>query len=135
VHGRSDVLIYADSSDEAGVERLSLHFGNAADLWCSRHLKTARPGLTPIETWPTDIALARQFSRDGPSHAEIGVGTPIHSIDTTVVPIVWCCFYGIGRRLLLYADAEIPLNVGIMQADDEIIALQNSARAMSVLRV
>lgn len=137
VHAATDVLIYAQGADESGGEEFRLRFGNAAEEWCSTQLRLSRPSFARISQWPETIALPPQFSITGPAEAEIGLGVPItagSADQEQLVPILWCCFSSDDKRLIVYADSEFPLDVGLVQTDafDQI---RSALKAASIIKL
>ncbi len=137
IHGAIDVLAFVEAYSDQGIERFNLRFAHASDEWCSRHLQSARPPFEPIVDWPLDAAIPALFSITGPTDVEIGLGLPTRVTGTMqeseVVPVLWCCFRAGESGLMLYADSEIPLNVGIVEAGAGQ-DIRNSLKAVSVAR-
>jgi len=137
IHGAIDVLAFVETYDDHGIERFNLRFARASDEWCSQHLKSARPSFEPILSWPPSAAIPAPFPITGPTDVEIGLGSPIRSTDTMqegeVVPVLWCCFRAGESGLMLYADSEIPLNVGVVEAGAGL-NIRNSLKAVSVAK-
>ncbi len=138
IHGAIDVLVYVEAYDEKGAERFSLRFARSNEQWCSQHLQSARPPFKRILRWPPEIVVPPQFSIQGPTDAEVGLGAAIQATcdetENQVVPVLWCCFRAGESGLLLYADSEIPLNVGVAEASDGL-SMRKSLGAVSVTKL
>lgn len=138
VRGRTDLLVYAESYEARDQELLCLRFARCTDDWCRTHLQSARPAFSPILQWPSDIELPADFLSIGPTAAELGLGCtiPVSQGDdaASFIPVTWC-FLRAGRAgLLLFADGEVPLNVGICDARAASI-VRSSFPAVSLVSI
>lgn len=138
VRGDTDILIYADSFDVDGEEIFCLKFSRSTDDWCRSHLQSAHPAFAPVLEWPQDIEVPSEFMEVGPDSAEMGICRPLHDVKhentESVVPVVWYFLHASKTGLLLFADSEVPLNVGIadLRTADSI---RSSLKAVSVISI
>jgi hypothetical protein len=133
----ADVLVYGSSWDEPGFERFGLRFGLAADPRCSIHLQKSRPSFHRVMRWPSGLSVPESFFFSGPMSATLGfgptTGRATESPTEHAVPILWCCFERDDGKVLLYADPEIPLNVGIATMEPAVTAVKAALTARSVV--
>lgn len=117
VRGDTDLCVYAESYEAGDEERFCLRFARSTDEWCRSHLQSARPAFSPIMQWPPSVEFPADFMVTGPTAAELGLGSTLHMSEgarpRSLVPVVWYFLRAGSAGLLLFADSEIPLNVGI----------------------
>ena len=95
----------AKAFEHSGEELMGLQSKDATDNWAKHHLSTARPQFSPlINTAP---------GLEGPSSGELGLGNTVTAGSRTVFPLFWCRFRTGDVTLFLFADNQIPMNVGI----------------------
>ena len=116
-YGKSEaVLIYAEAYEDCGTERFGLRIKAETDEWVRAHISSARPPFSPVTRPPTGLEVLAKFADHGPSSGELGLGAPLITGSETVVPLL-CCWFCIGDSgLLLFADDQIPMNVGMSPA-------------------
>lgn len=137
VHTSTDIFVYCDSIDWRDGERFVLQFAERRSESAASQLASARPPHRPIVDWPNDLLLPEEFLAEGPSSVKMGLGTTIPDQDRggKVVPILWCRFYSTSSSLMLYADGEIPLNVGIVTNPGSISAIMSELRANTMRQI
>lgn len=114
VQARDDVLIHAESYECDGVESFGLRLRSSAEPWSLRHIESARPAFGTIVTWPIGLHLPPQFSETGPDSGEAGLGRAVRTSPLEAsVPLLWLILRAGNDGLLVFADCEIPLNVGV----------------------
>jgi hypothetical protein len=133
LHSSTTLFVYCETVDWQGGERFTLRFVDAANEFSVSQLETARPPHAAIRAWPVDLCPPVEFFSKGPNSAKVGFGAAIHatgkSHEGKIVPILWCCFYSHRGGLMLYADSEIPLNVGIVTSPSSISAIIGELKA------
>lgn len=107
------MLIFAEAYDDHGSERFGLRFRAASDNWSGKHIATARPPFAPVVDWPPGLEFMGSFAKAGPLSGELGLGVSLLGESEKVVPVLWARFGSEDFQVLLYADDEIPMNVGI----------------------
>lgn len=116
-HGTSDaVLVFAEAFEDRGTEIFGLRFKSATDNWVEKHVAAARPPFSPVAKFPPGLEVLGTFAEHGPSCGEMGLGAPLFLASETVVPVMWCWFCSGETTLLLFADDQIPMNVGMSVA-------------------
>ncbi len=133
VRSTRDVFVYCDSVENDGDEDFTLRFADAENAVAEIHQRSARPPFSPLQLWPSDVILPADFFVRGPRSAEIGFGSSVTLADASsavsILPVRWCCFYGQSVSLMVYADNEIPLNVGIVADQRSISAIKHGLKA------
>lgn len=137
VRSAVDVLICAEGLEKSGCEGFHLRFRRADDDWCRSYLESSHPRFAPISHWPEGISLPSEFSQSGPTESEIGFGAPggPEAGGQLLVPLLWCRFGTATTQIVLYADWEIPLNVGISQAPRTSAYVTNTLKAVSITKL
>ncbi|TAK52434.1 MAG: hypothetical protein EPO25_13525 [Gammaproteobacteria bacterium] len=119
------MLVFAEAHEHHGVERFGLRFGTASDNWPGKHIGTARPPFASVVNWPPGLEVLEHFANHGPVSGELGLGLPLVAANEEVIPVLWARFRVKDLEVLLFADDEIPMNVGISPATS---ALGENAR-------
>lgn len=138
VRGDTDVLVYAESYDVRGEEHFCLRFACSTDDWCRSHLQFVRPAYSQILKWPPTLECPADFMRTGPTTAEMGLGDVLQITQSenqsSPVPVLWYFLHAGKTGLLLFADNEIPLNIGICDTQAASI-VKKSFQTRSVVTV
>jgi hypothetical protein len=109
-----DVLIVSESYECNGEEIFGLRLLSSADPWSVKYIESVRPAFGAILTWPAGLHMPPRFSETGPNSGEAGLGQAVRtsSIEASV-PLLWLFLRAGDDGLLVFADTEIPLNVGV----------------------
>jgi hypothetical protein len=107
------IWVCAEGYECGGVEHFGLRFLRVTDEWLSGFFARAWPRYAPVSQLPPGLEVLVTFEAEGPLSGELGLGADLIVDHRTVAPVVWCSFRYGASRLLLFADEEIPLNVGL----------------------
>lgn len=133
VHASTGILVYCDSVSSGDGEWFTLRFVDAGSDTAVAHLEAARPPYATMIEWPDDLRPSIDFFSRGPDRAEVGFGSAHSAVSAAdaaqFVPILWCCFSSSHDSLLLYADGEIPLNIGMVTGPKSINAIKRELKA------
>lgn len=139
IRSASNVLIVGQEYEDDELARYGLRFLSAAEEWCRSHLQTARPPYAPINLWPAEVLMPARFSESAPASATLGYGrlmpTKGFSGQMAGQPLLWCRLTSDSGSLLIYADEEVPLNVGLVVGDGPTKQVLDSLKADSVVNV
>ena len=129
VRGDTDVLVFTETYVVGSEERYGLRFTLSNDDWSRSHVESARPRFSEVLQWPSDVEFPTDFIRTGPTTAEFGLGRALQisqgDNSGSVVPVFWYFLRTGTLGLLLFADGEIPLNVGICGARSASVVRQS----------
>lgn len=135
VHACDDVLVHSESYEYGGVEYFGLRVRPIVEAWSATHLKLTRPSFRPILSWPVGIDLPQRFFETGPDSAEAGFGdAPVGNSAEASLPLLWLVLRAGNSGFFVFADREIPLNVGIGNLD-AMEPIVRAMRAASVVRL
>jgi hypothetical protein len=119
---KSEIFIAASSVDEGDTERFFLTILDSEVPQARSFRKSARPGIAKLDGHSVGI-IPDSFTRSGPSRALVGLAKLSGSHgNQAILPAspIWIAFSCADDILFMYADDEIPLNVGLTRDQDVV---------------